>query len=366
MKTASPSRIAARDELEGGQSGILPLVASPWPLLGVTGLLLVAVVLVAAVQGAVAIPASTLIQVLLHRLGVGGVENTWPAAYETIFLEIRLPRIMLAGLVGGALGVAGAAYQGLFRNPLADPYLIGVASGAGLGATVALLLPVHLFITSAGLVPIMAFGGALTTVAVAYGVARVGQTLPTATLLLAGVAIASLATSLTSFLMAMSGEELRAIFSWLMGSFVLSSWQKVLAVLPYLVVSGGVLLLLARPLNALQVGEEEARQLGVDTERAKLLLIVFASLATAAAVSVSGLIGFVGLVVPHAVRLVGGPDYRRVLPVSMVAGAAFLVLADTVARSLIAPIELPVGVVTAFSGAPFFLYLLRRRKQVLF
>ena len=334
-------------------------------LLAISSAALAGAVLLAAAQGSVAIPITTLLQVLVSKLGIIQIDQMWPQSHETILLEIRLPRIVLAGLVGAALGTAGASYQGLFRNPLADPYLIGVASGAGLGATVALLLPATLLSASVILVPLMAFGGALLTVAVTYGVARVGRTLPVPTLLLAGVAIASLASSATSFLMAMSGEELRAIFAWLMGSFALGSWQRVAGTLPYIVVSCAVLLLLARQVNVLQVGEEEARQLGLNTERAKFLLVVFSSLATAAAVSVSGLIGFVGLIVPHVARLLGGPDYRTVLPVSAVLGAAFLICADTLARTLLSPVELPVGIVTAFSGAPFFLYLLRRRKQEL-
>lgn len=322
--------------------------------------------LVSASQGSVAIPITTLIQILVSKLGIVQMEQSWPQSYETILLAIRLPRILLAGLVGAALGAAGAAYQGLFRNPLADPYLIGVASGAGLGATIALLLPVTALVSSIALVPLMAFVGALSTVAIAYGVACIGRTLPIPTLLLAGIAIASLASSTTSFLMAMSGEELRAIFAWLMGSFALSSWQRALAALPYVAVSGAVMLIMARSLNVLQVGEEEARQLGLNTERTKLILVVFSSLATAAAVSVSGLIGFVGLVAPHVARLLGGPDYRTVLPVSTVLGGAFLICADTLARTLLSPVEMPVGIVTAFTGAPFFLFLLRQRKQELF
>ncbi|MBI2886324.1 MAG: iron chelate uptake ABC transporter family permease subunit [Chloroflexi bacterium] len=346
-----------------------PLSLAPrrWPLLLGAALALTGVALVAAAQGSVAIPPATLVQMLLQRAGVGGVETAWPAAYETILFQIRLPRILLAGLVGAALGGAGAAYQGLFRNPLADPYLIGVAAGAGLGATVALLLPpLRGVSTMTGLVPLAAFAGAMATALLAYGIARTGRTLPVATLLLAGIAISSLASSLTSLLMALSGEELRVIFSWLMGSFALSSWERLLGTLPYMAASGTVILLLARALNVLQVGEEEARQLGLDVEWTKLLLVASASLATAAAVSVSGLIGFVGLVMPHVVRLLGGHDYRTMLPGAMLAGAAFLILADTIARTILAPMELPVGVVTAFSGAPFFLYLLRRRRQLLF
>jgi iron complex transport system permease protein len=335
-----------------GATRALPLLAGAAALLALSALFAIS-------RGAVPIPPEVLLDMLGQRLGLASGAS-WPAGYERIVFEIRAPRVVLAGLAGAALAASGAAYQGLFRNPLADPYLAGVASGAGLGATIALLLPLP---GAAALTPLFAFAGALTAVGLAFALARSGRTIPVPTLLLAGVAISSLGVSLTSFLMASAGEELRSVLSWLMGSFTLSSWDRVAGVLPYLAVSIGGLALLSRPLNVLQVGEEEARQLGLDTERVKLLLIGCASLATAAAVSVSGLIGFVGLLVPHTARLWGGPDYRTLLPVSAVAGAAFLILADTAARTLLAPAELPVGVVTACAGAPFFLYLLRTRQR---
>lgn len=340
-----------------------PLRRGAGPLgAGAAGL---AVAFVLAVsQGSVQIPLEALTGMMLAKVGLGHEAASWPASYETIFFQLRLPRVVLAGLVGSALAVSGAAYQGVFRNPLADPYLIGVAAGAGLGATAALVLPYGTALAGAGLVPVLAFAGALGAVGAAYRLARVGQTVPTTTLLLAGVAVSYLASSATSLLMTMSGEQLRSVFSWLLGSFALAGWRQVLTLLPYLAVGLALVFLHARLLNALQLDEEQAHQLGVDVERVKLLVLAGASLSTAAAVSVSGLIGFVGLVVPHVARLLVGPDYRALLPSCLTYGALALILADLAARTLLAPTELPVGIITAFCGAPFFLWLLRGRKRM--
>ncbi|MBI4497759.1 MAG: iron ABC transporter permease [Chloroflexi bacterium] len=340
-----------------------PVRRSTGPLgIGLAGLGLAVVLAVS--QGSVSIPVDTVLGLVLAKLGLTSGAASWPASYETILFQLRLPRVVLAALVGSALAVSGAAYQGVFRNPLADPYLIGVAAGAGLGATIALVLPYGTALASAGLVPALAFLGALGAVAAAYRLGRVGRTVPTTTLLLAGVAISYLASSGTSLLMTMSGEQLRAVFSWLLGSFALAGWRQVLVLLPYLALGLGLVFVHARLLNVLQLDEEQARQLGVDVERVKLLVLVGASLSTAAAVSVSGLIGFVGLVVPHVARLLVGPDYRALLPTCLAYGALALVLADLVARTVLAPIELPVGIITSFCGAPFFLYLLRGRKRM--
>jgi len=285
---------------------------------------------------------------------------------ETIILEIRLPRVILAGLVGAALATAGATYQGLFRNPLADPYLIGVAQGASLGAVIGFLLPTTWHGMGVGVVPLFAFAGALVSTAVVYGLARVGKTLPVTTLILAGVALGALLGSVVSYLIISSGEKMHGIIFWLMGSFSLSQWTDVKLVLPYVAVGIGVILLYARPLNVMQLDEEQAQQLGINVERLKLVLLVAATLITAAAVSFVGTIGFVGIIIPHAVRLIWGADHRFLLPLSVLTGAIFLILADLVARTAQAPTEMPIGVITALCGAPFFLYLLRRRKRVIF
>jgi iron complex transport system permease protein len=324
-----------------------------------------AAVLVGASQGSVDIPFTTVVRILASKvLGLGSV--TWPKTWEEIVWQIRLPRVILAGLVGATLAFSGAAYQGILRNPLADPYLIGVAAGAGLGATIVLVSPAPYAFGTLSLLPPAAFVGALLAVSISYGLARSGGVVPNVTLILAGVAISAAATSAMSFLIMANHERVATVLSWLLGGFNTATWQKVGIVLPYSLVGGAAVLASARFLNVLQLDEEEAQQLGVPVERVKLLVIVTASLATAAAVSVSGLIGFVGLIVPHTVRLLWGFDYRRLVPMSMAAGAVFLILADLAARSVLSPSEVPVGVVTALCGAPFFLWLLRRHRRAVF
>ncbi len=289
-----------------------------------------------------------------------------PDTASTIVLDIRLPRVLLAGLVGAALATAGATYQGLFRNPLADPYLIGVAQGAGLGATIGFLMPFSGAFVSFGWIPMLAFAGALLSAGAVYTLARVGKTVPMTTLILAGVALGAFLAAITSYLLVVSGEQLHSIMLWLMGGFSLSNWGEVQVLLPYILVGGLVIYLYGQPLNVMQFDEEQAQQLGVNVERVKITLLIAATLVTAAAVCFVGTIGFVGIIVPHAVRLIWGPDYRFLLPLSFLGGASFLILADMVARTVLGPEEIPVGVVTAFCGAPFFLYLLRSRKRVIF
>ena len=337
-----------------------------WPYLALGMAAIAATMLLAAAQGAVSIPAPLLAEMVLGRLPFVSFQATWPASYETIVFEIRLPRILLGALVGAALATAGATYQGLFRNPLADPYLLGVASGAALGAVLAMSLALPTAVLGFGVVPLAAFAGALGTVTLVYVIARVGRTTPVTTLLLAGVALGSFLTSITYSLMLVASDRLHATFTWLLGGLYLGNWGQVLAISPYIVGGTAIIWVCARALNVMQLDEEQARQLGLDVERLKLVLVAAASLVTAAAVSAGGLIGFVGLIVPHVVRLIWGPDHRFLLPMSALVGAAFLMLADTVARTLFAPNELPVGIITAFCGAPFFVYLLRQKKRAVF
>lgn len=326
-------------------------------------LALVVVGLVAVAWGSVRIPLGAILQMVAQRLHLPGTgEATWPASWETIIFTIRLPRVVLAGIVGAALAISGATYQGLFRNPLADPYLIGVAAGAALGASLSVVLRLPARFYTLGATQWCAFAVALLAVALVYGLARVGEATPLTALLLAGVAISALASALTSFLMYWYGDKLLVIYGWLMGGMAAGSWSQVGQIAPYLVIGSLVLLPSARLLNALQLGEEGALALGIDVERLKLVLVVVATLVTAAAVSVSGLIGFVGLIVPHITRLLWGADHRRLLPCSLLLGAIFLIVADGLARSVLAPGEVPVGVLTALCGAPFFLYLLRGAK----
>jgi iron complex transport system permease protein len=282
---------------------------------------------------------------------------------ENILWKIRLPRTVLIALTGMALGGSGAAYQGLFRNPLADPFLIGIASGAGLGAVIAMTVEWPYTFWGLMAIPLAAFVGALATVAIVYFLARVGQTTPITNLILAGVAVSSFATSLMSFLMLRSDGELRRAMSWLMGGSIQLGWTFTLAILPYLLIGLGVLIFSGHALNLLQFGDEQAQQLGLDVTRAKRIILISASLATASAVAFSGIIGFIGLIVPHLSRLWFGPDYKRLLPLSILGGATLLLISDVIARVVLAPQEIPVGVVTALAGAPFFLWILRRSKN---
>ena len=335
---------------------------------GILGLfiLLMVMVVLATTIGSVQIPFLTTFSILLSKLPLIDITPTWPSAMETIILGIRLPRIILAGLVGAALAIAGATYQGLFRNPLADPYLIGVAQGAALGAIIGFLLPFDWHGMGFVTIPLLAFTGALVSTATVYSLARVGKTLPVTTLILAGVALGALLGSIVSYLIISSGEQMHGIIFWLMGSFSLSQWVEVKIVLPYVVVGIAVILLYARVLNVMQLDEEQAQQLGINVERLKLILLAAATLITAAAVSFVGIIGFVGIITPHAVRLIWGADHRFLLPLSVLTGAIFLILADLIARTALAPTEIPIGVITAICGAPFFLYLLRRKRKVIF
>ncbi|MBI4733050.1 MAG: iron ABC transporter permease [Chloroflexi bacterium] len=307
--------------------------------------------------GAVFIPPDDLWRVLTGQ----PPQSVTQAA--TILLTLRLPRTALVLLTGAALGVSGAAYQGLFRNPLADPYLIGVASGAGLGAVLAMSIQWPYTLIGLLTVPAAAFVGALGTVFVVYALARVGKTIPTTNLILAGVAFSSFAAALTSYLMLRSTGELRRAIAWLLGGSAQAGWEPVLTILPFLLPGLAGLLLSGHALNLLQFGDDQAAQMGLPVARARTLILLAASLATASAVAFSGIIGFLGLVVPHVMRLSFGADYRRLLPLSLLGGAAALLLADVLARVVMAPQELPVGIVTALAGAPFFLWVLRRAKN---
>lgn len=331
------------------------------PYLSNLGLLILAVVFSLAI-GSVFIAPGSLGQILRSWLA----RTPLPTSLETygfIISDIRLPRTVLVLLTGAALGGSGTAYQGLFRNPLADPYLIGVASGGGLGAVLAMSIKWPYSFWGLMAVPLSAFLFAMLTVLLVYSLARVGKSVPTTNLILAGVAFSAFATALTSYLIISSEGEVRRALNWLLGGSNQSSWLTVLAVLPYLVLGLGFLLFNGHALNLLQFGDDQAQQLGLPVTRTKTLLLVAASLATASAVSFSGIIGFIGLIVPHVMRLWWGADYRRLLPLSMLAGGSFLILADILARIVIRPQELPVGIVTALAGAPFFLWVLRRSKN---
>ena len=318
-------------------------------------LILAALVVLSVAVGSVFIPPGTVLQALFQP---GSVNPT----YATILWDLRIPRTLLIILAGAALSGSGCAYQGLFRNPLADPYLIGAASGAGLGAVLVFSLhwPTSLlgFLT----VPVAAFFGSIFSVLIVFNLARVGKTTPITTLILAGVAVSSFTTALTSYLLINSTGDLRRSLVWLVGGSTMTGWMPVVSCLPYILVGLGILLTLGHQLNVIQFGDEQARQLGVRMPLVRIFVILGATLTTAAAVAFTGIIGFVGLIIPHIMRNLWGSDYRRLIPLSIIGGASFLLVADILARILMAPQEVPVGIITALAGAPFFLFILRKSK----
>ena len=321
---------------------------------------LAAVCALSAAHGAAGLPLGGLASALLDRLPLVDVDSSLTDRQQGILVQIRLPRLVLGMLVGASLGMAGASYQGTFRNPLADPYLLGVSAGAGFGAVLAMGFGLDLGWGPFDAVSAAAFVGALLAVSASAVIARGAWSSP-ATLLLAGVAIAALFSAAQTYALQRLGEtRAREVLSWLFGQLNTSGWQEVWVLGPYTAVCGAALFAHRRHLDVLRVGDDEARALGLDPARSRLTVIATASLVTAAAVSVSGLIAFVGLVVPHMVRLLVSSSYRVIVPLSAVAGAAFLAFVDIGARTLLAPSELPVGVITALFGAPFFAFVLWR------
>jgi iron complex transport system permease protein len=323
-------------------------------------LLLCVVIFLSITIGSVRISPLRSMQIVIQSiLGLKGKGNE---TEQVIILSLRIPRTLLAGLVGAGLSVSGATFQALLRNPLADPYILGVSSGAAVGAILAILIGLSVFSFST---PFISFVGAfLTVIAVFYFGRQNGKIHPN-TLLLTGVIIGSLLSALIMFFISLSQrEELHTIIFWLMGDFSFSSPQAIIVILPYIVLGISFLYLRSRQLNLILSGEEDAVQLGVNVERLKGLSYLLASLITAASVSVCGLIGFVGLIIPHSVRLIFGTDHRLLIPAAALLGASFLIASDMLARTLLAPIELPVGVITAAFGGPFFIYLLKTRKVV--
>ncbi|MBA2741550.1 MAG: iron ABC transporter permease [Actinobacteria bacterium] len=328
-----------------------------WACAAVAFLLLSLVVGVLA--GPIDIGVGGILESVAARLRVPGVETPLSPTEEAILWEIRIPRVVLAALVGGMLALAGATYQGVFRNPLADPYLLGVAAGAGLGATIAIsYLPDALRGQRA--LPAAAFAGGAVAVFLTYAVGRSARReRDAATLVLAGVTVAAFFTALQTFVQQRNSETLQQVYTWILGNIPSTGWSDVVLIVPYVAVATVVILALRRVVDVLNLGDDEAASLGVDVRRVRLALVVAATLGTAAAVAVSGLIGFVGIIVPHTIRLLSGVGYRALLPLSVIVGAGFLVLADVIARTALSPAEIPLGVVTAFLGAPFFALVLR-------
>lgn len=338
-----------------------------WLAAGV-GAMVVATALGLAV-GAVSLPPFAVAAELLDRLPLVRLDSGLNGLESDIVWELRFPRVVLALLVGALLSLAGGAYQGAFRNPLADPYLLGVAAGAGLGATMAIVSGLGAGAGTGGAtdvaLPLAAFAGALAAVTITYLLGALGtRQRSTASLILAGVAVASFFTALQTYVQQRNDDTLRQVYAWILGRLGTAGWHEVRLLVPYALVASVVLLAQRRTLDVLSVGDEEATSLGLDPVRSRAVVVVAASLATAAAVAVSGLIGFVGIIVPHTIRLLVGSSYRVILPLSMLFGAAFLAVADLVARTLLAPGEVPIGVITAFFGAPFFALVLRTSRRV--
>jgi iron complex transport system permease protein len=325
-----------------------------WGVAGVV--VLIASLAVGVLAGPVHISLGTVAQALVGAPIDPGQSN--------ILWSLRFPRVVLGALVGGMLAIAGAAYQGVFSNPLADPYLLGAAAGANLGATLAIALAPGTSIIGLNIVPLAAFAGAGAAVFGAYLLGRTVSGLRTSTgLILAGVAIAAFFNSIQMYVQQEQSGSIRQVYSWILGRLVTAGWDGVLLVLPYVVLSAVVIFLHRRLLDALMVGEEEVTSLGISVRRVRLIVVVAATLGTAAAVAAGGTIAFVGIIVPHTVRLLVGRSYRVVIPLSLLFGAGFLVLADTASRTVVAPAELPIGVITAFVGAPFFIVVMRSTRM---
>jgi iron complex transport system permease protein len=337
----------------------VPGLTLGWAVIG--ALVLTGALLVGFAVGPVDLGIGAIVREILSHVPFLGVSSPLDDTEQAIFWQLRAPRVVLGALVGAMLASAGAGYQGVFRNPLADPYLLGAAAGAGLGAT---LVIAYANDSARELRPLAAFVGATVGVAAAYAIGRSAAGRTTASLILAGVTVASFLTAVQTFVQQRNTDTVQEVYAWILGQLETSGWREVAIAVPYMAASWAVLLVHGRLLDVLAVGDEEAATLGVKVSRVRLLVLGAATLGTAVAVALSGLIAFVGIIVPHAIRLVAGTSYRVVMPLSIMLGGAFLVLADVLARTVTSPAELPIGVVTAFFGAPFFALLLRTTRMV--
>jgi iron complex transport system permease protein len=327
----------------------------------VLGLLLLFSIILTLTLGSVKVPVSLTIKILLNQLPFVNLNPVWSTSQEDIILALRLPRIFVAVIVGAMLATAGTAFQGILRNPLADPYILGISSGAAVGAASAILLVSQGSIFWSGIaLPLFSFLGAILSLGMVFVIAW-NRKRETVSLILAGVVVQSFLGAILSFAITVSGHKLKSIVFWLMGSLAAAGWKDVLFLLPYLLICYLIIYAYYRNFNILVLGEQAAQHLGMNVEKTKIIALVAASLLTAAAVSVVGIIGFVGLIVPHIIRILAGPDHKILLPASCLAGAIFLLWSDTLARTLIPAMEIPIGVITALAGAPFFGYLLKKR-----
>jgi iron complex transport system permease protein len=331
--------------------------------------LLVATILISLNLGFMQIPIQDTFAALFKNIpGIGSLITLTPEqiAIQPIIVSIRLPRILVGALVGAALAASGTVYQGLFRNPMADPYTISASQGAALGAAISIVLGVGAGTFLGGnALPVFAFIGCVASVLVVYTISRVGSKVPISTLLLSGIAVGIFELAIVAYLQTVAGDKLGPLTFWLIGSLSSSraTWLGILTILPFIIVGIVISYLYSRDLNLFTLGEDQAQHLGVNLERSKLILMISGAFMTAAAVSISGLIGFIGLMIPHLTRLLVGPDHRVLLPASVLLGGSFLVLCDGLARVISSPNEIPVGVITAVCGVTFFLYLMRRKKK---
>lgn len=326
-------------------------------------ILLVAAILIGISIGTVTVPIGDIVKIIGSRLFNISHVNVDPM-YTTIVWNIRFPRVVLAGLVGASLAIAGAAFQGLLKNPLADPYTLGVSSGASVGAVLTIFLHISIPVIGSYTLPFLSILFALITIiAVLIFAKRIDRSMKVETIILTGVIFSSFLSAFISLMIALTGDELRQIVSWLMGSVSMRGWEYIQIILPFFLIGSFLLLMNGNELNAMSFGEERAQHLGVNVKRRKMLVLTAGSILTGAAVAVSGTIGFVGLVIPHLTRLLWGSDHKHLLPLSMLTGSAFLILADLTARTVISPTELPIGVITSLIGAPVFAAILIRNKR---
>ena len=327
------------------------------------GIFLLLSVLLGTSIGTVNVPITTIIKIIGAKL-LGLTTERMDPMFTNIVLDIRLPRVILSGLVGAALAIAGAAFQGLLRNPLADPYTLGVSSGASVGAVFTLFFQISLpFVGSFTLPVVSIFFSLITIFSVLTFARKIERSMRVETIILTGIIFSSFLGAFISLLIALTGDELRQIISWLLGSVSMRGWAYIKMILPFFMIGSAILIMNAKELNAMSFGEERAQHLGVNVQKRKLIVLISGSILAGAAVAVSGTIGFVGLVIPHMARLLWGPDHRHLLPLSMLIGGGFLIIADLISRTIISPAELPIGVITALIGAPVFAIILLQRKR---
>lgn len=329
------------------------------------GIFLVLSILLGISIGTVSVPILTIIKIISAKLfGVFSLKDIDPM-YSSIVLSIRLPRVVLSGLVGASLAIAGAAFQGLLRNPLADPYTLGVSSGASVGAVLTIFFQLTIPYIGSFTLPLLSILFSFLTIFLVLTFAsKIERSMRVETIILTGIIFSSFLGAIISLMIALTGDELRQIIGWLLGSVSMRGWEYIKIMLPFFIIGSGLLIFNAKELNAMSFGEERAHHLGVNVQKRKLLILTAGSILTGAAVAVSGTIGFVGLVIPHLSRLLWGPDHRHLLPLSIITGSGFLILADLISRTIIAPTELPIGVITALIGAPVFAIILLQRKRM--